>query len=77
MSEGKCHDKPDHSKWGSQKPNKAKATVIPSKGNRAVTREHTEGLLERLRVMDRPILQIKHKPELNQVNDLPIDPCPT
>merc|ERR550534_2454723 len=74
MSEGKCHDKPDHSKWRSQRPDKVKARVIPSKVNRAVTREQTVGLVERLRVMDRPKLQIKHKPELNPVSDLPIDP---
>merc|ERR1719206_654046 len=76
MSEGKCHDKPDHSKWGSQTTSEVKATVIPSKGNRAVTREQTVGLVERLRVVDRPKLQIKRKPELNQVSDLPIDPSP-
>merc|ERR1719357_470172 len=76
MSEGKCRDNSDHSKWGSQRPNKVKARVIPSKSNRAVTREQTVGLVERLRVMDRPKLQIKHKPELNQVGDLPIDPSP-
>ena len=74
MSEGKCHVKSDHSKWTSQRPNKVKARVIPSKVNRAVTREQTVGLVERLRVMDRPKLQINHKPELNQVGDLPIDP---
>merc|ERR1719204_169161 len=41
MSEGKCHDKSDHSKWASQKPNKVKARVIPSKVNRAVTIEQS------------------------------------
>ena len=61
MSEGKCHDKADHSKWSAERPNKVKARVIPSKVNRAVTREQTVGLEERLRVMDRPKLQIKHK----------------
>merc|ERR1719494_1740698 len=67
MSEGKCHDKSDRSKWGSQRPNKVKARVIPAKFNRAVTREQTVGLVERLRVMDQPKLHINHKPELNQV----------
>ena len=76
MSEGKCHDKPDHSKWGSQRPNKVKARVIPSRVDGAATREQTAGLVERLRVMDRPKLQINHKPDLNQVGDLPIDPSP-
>merc|ERR1719282_103104 len=76
MSEGKCHDKSDHSKWASQKPNKVKARVIPSKVNRAETREQTVGLVERLRVMDQPKLQIKHKTELNQVSDLSIDLSP-
>ena len=50
--------------------------MIPSKVNRAVTREQTAGLVEKLRVVDRTKLQIKHKPELNQVSDLPIDPSP-
>merc|ERR1719370_715248 len=63
MSEGKCHDKPDHSKWGSQRPNKVKARVIPSRVDGAATREQTAGLVERLRVMDRPKHQINHKPE--------------
>ena len=76
MSEGKCHDKSDHSKWASQNPNKVKARVIPSKVNRAVTREQTVGLVERLRVMDQPKLQIKHTPELNQVSDLSVDLSP-
>merc|ERR1719495_2981648 len=61
MSEGKCHDKSDHSKWASQRPNRVKARVIPSKVNRAVTREQTVGLVERLRVIDRTKLQIKLK----------------
>ena len=74
MSERKCHDKSDHSKWRSQRPDKVKARVIPSKFNRAVTREQTVGLVERLRVMNESELQIKHRPELNQVSDLPIDP---
>merc|ERR1719370_490102 len=76
MSEGECHVKSDHSKWASQRPNKVKARVIPSKVNRAVTREQTAGLVERLRVMDRTKPQIEHNPELNQVSDLPIDPSP-
>ena len=50
-----CHDKSDQSEWASQRPNKVKTRVIPSKVDRSVNREQTVGLVERLKVMDRPI----------------------